>query len=99
MLMNAFRTVLLVGVDHSYPTFEGVPQGVIFQQEGGVDEAHFHPDYFAEGKFYAAPALDGSLEYYKMARSVYESDEGRVINLTPDTKETAFEKGKYEDWY
>ena len=92
------RTVLLVGVDHNYPTFEGVPQGVIFQQEGGVDEAHFHPDYFKEGDFYAAPALTGSMEYYKMAKLVFENDGGRVINLTPNTHETAFEKGTYDEW-
>ena len=92
------RTVLLVGVDHNYPTFEGAPQGAIFQQEGGQDEAHFHPDYFKEGDFYAAPALVGSHAYYEQARVVFEQEKGRVINLTPGTKETAFEKGTYDEW-
>lgn len=93
-----FKTVLLVGVDHNYPTFEGVPQGVLFQQEGGKDEAHFHPDYFKEGDFYAAPALVGSEEYYKQARVVFEGEDGKIVNLTPETQETAFEKGEYDDW-
>lgn len=91
------RTVILVGVDHNYPTFENAPQGAIFQAVG-ADQAHFHPKYFKEGDFYAAPALDGSHNYYMLARKVYEDSGGKIINLTPDTGETAFEKGTYDDW-
>jgi hypothetical protein len=92
------RTVLLVGVDHKYPSFEGAPQGFIFQMEG-PDPAHWHPGYFKEGDFYAAPALEGSHEYYKLARMVFDQEKGQIINLTPETGETAFEKGSYDDWY
>ena len=91
------RTVLLVGVDHNYPTFEGAPQGAIFQAEG-PDFAHFDEEYFTEGEFYAAPALEGSLEYYKMAKMVFSSEEDRIINLTPGTAEDVFEKGEYAVW-
>jgi hypothetical protein len=91
------RTALLVGVDHTYIEHEGAPQGAIFQADC-PDPDHFHPGYFTQGNFFAAPALEGSHDYYRIARMVYEEKEGRVINLTPGTKETAFEKGTYDDW-
>jgi len=93
------RNVLLVGVDHDYSGgLAGAPPGAIFQADMKVDPDHFHPDYFKVGDFYAAPELEGSEGYYKIARRVYEQDGGHVINLTPGTKETAFEKGTYDEW-
>ena len=93
------RTAILVGVDHDYSGgLAGAPGGAIFQADMDVDPDHFHPEYFKVGDFYAAPELDGSEMYYKIARTVFERDEGRVVNLTPGTKEEAFEKGIYDDW-
>lgn len=93
------RIAILVGVDHDYSGgLAGAPGGAIFQADLDVDPDHFHPEYFRVGDFYAAPELDGSEMYYKIARLVFEGEEGRVVNLTPDTKEEAFEKGTYDDW-
>lgn len=93
------RTALLVGVDHDYSGgLAGAPSGAIFQADLDVDPDHFHPEYFKVGEFYAAPELEGSEQYYYIARTVYEKDEGRVINLTPNTKERVLEKGEYKDW-
>ncbi len=93
------RTAILVGVDHDYSGgLAGAPGGAIFQADLDVDPDHFHPEYFKVGDFYAAPELDGSERYYGIARMVFEREEGRVVNLTPDTKEEAFEKGIYDDW-
>ncbi len=93
------RTAILVGVDHNYSGgLAGAPGGAIFQADLDVDPDHFHPEYFKVGDFYAAPELDGSEVYYKIARKVFEREEGRVVNLTPGTKEEAFEKGTYDEW-
>ena len=93
------KTALLVGCDHDYSGgLAGAPPGAIFQADMEVDPDHFHPDYFKVGDFYAAPELEGSEKYYAVARMVFEKDKGRVINLTPDTKEKALEKGTYKEW-
>ena len=91
------RTAILVGVDHDYPSMVGAPGGAIFQMEG-KDIDHFTDDYFEDGRFYAAPELAGSEAAYVMARMVYEDNGGRIINLTPGTKEEALEKGEYAEW-
>lgn len=89
-----FKNVLLVGVDHSYK-FEGNPneQRVL----DGNDPNHFHPDYF-KGKQWNNPDLQRSEHAYKLARTIYESDGRRIINLTPGTKEHVFEKGNLSDY-
>ena len=93
------RTALLVGIDHNYSGgLADAPPGAIFQADIEEDPDHFHPDYFKVGEFYAAPELDGAEAYYYIARQVFEKDDGRVINLTPDTGEDVLEKGKYDDW-
>jgi len=89
-----FKTVLLVGVDHSF-VFDGRPNEQ--QVMEGNDPNHFHPDYF-RGRSWNNPDLVRSEHAYKLARAAYEAHGGRIINLTPGTKEQAFEKGNINDW-
>lgn len=89
-----FSTVLLVGVDHSFK-YDGEPnEQNLFQ---GDDPNHFSKEYF-RGAQWNNPDLERSEKAYKLARFVYETNHRRIINLTPDTKEQAFEKGNINDW-
>lgn len=89
-----FDTVLLVGVDHSFK-YEGAPNQEMTLD--GNDLNHFHPDYF-KGRKWNNPDLERSERAYKLARAMYEAHNKRIINLTPNTKETVFEKGSINDW-
>lgn len=92
-----FDIALLVGVDHDYGDAIPASPGAVFVAEG-EDQAHFDPEYFTPGEIYAAPELEGSLQFYRFASDVWKAKDKRIINLTPGTKETAFEKGTYDDW-
>lgn len=89
-----FDTVLLVGVDHSF-TYDGKPNQQMTMS--GNDPNHFHKDYF-KGKEWNNPDLERSNHAYKLARNAYSLVGKRIINLTPGSKETAFEKGNIHDW-
>ena len=90
-----FQTVLLVGVDHSFE-FKGMPNGIA--QAVGDDVNHFHPDYFGDGVLWHNPDLVQSERAYKMAKTVYEHDGRKIVNLTPGTKLDVFEKGSIAEW-
>jgi hypothetical protein len=85
-----FRTVFLVGLDHSYE-FQGKPDQVLISE--GKDQNHFDPDYFADGAKWQAPNLEMSEKAYQMAEDVFRSENKRIINLTPGSKLDVFEKG------
>jgi len=89
-----FKTVLMVGVDHSF-TYQGAPNEQRVMD--GADPNHFHTDYF-KGKTWNNPDLVRSEHAYKLARAMYESHGRRLINLTPNTKETVLEHGEINDW-
>lgn len=89
-----FKDLLLVGVDHNF-TYEGRPNEQRTLE--GNDPNHFHPDYF-KGKQWNNPDLARSEHAYQLARAMYEAHGGRIINLTPDTKEPVFEKGSITDY-
>lgn len=90
-----FQTVLLVGVDHRYQ-FVGQPNEECKAQ--GADPNHFHPSYFSDGVRWNNPDLTRSEQAYRMAKTVYEADGRRIVNLTPGTALEVFEKGAYHDW-
>lgn len=90
-----YKTVLLVGVDHDYK-FDGVPNEERIAE--GDDPNHFSPDYFGDGVRWNNPDLVQSERSYRMARREFERIGGRIINLTPETKETVFEKGSIREW-
>ena len=89
-----FETVLLVGVDHRYE-YDGEPNEERVLQ--GDDPNHFHPDYF-KGMKWHNPDLARSEDAYNLARIAFQAAGRRIINLTPNTGENAFEKGRLEDW-
>ena len=90
-----FSTVLLVGVDHCYE-FEGFPNKVGIAW--GEDKNHFHPDYFSGGQKWNNPDLERSERAYSMAKTVYEYDGRKIVNLTPFTALDVFEKGDIAEW-
>lgn len=90
-----FSTVLLVGVDHSYE-MDGAPNEETVRR--GDDPNHFSPDYFGDGVTWNNPDLVGSERAYKMARTVFEADGRRIVNLTPDSKLDVFERGEVAEW-
>jgi hypothetical protein len=93
-----FSTVLLVGIDHAYPksSKDGRPGSKFIAQ--GKDEDHFASksgEYFAEGKIYNRPELDAIERYFfPLAKRNIK----RIVNLTPESAEQVFEKGKFEEW-
>lgn len=86
-----FKTVYLLGVDHSYK-FDGEPNGILLAH--GEDPNHFDPHYFSDGKIWNAPDLENSERAYRIARRVYEEDGREIINLTPDSKLDVFLRSK-----
>ena len=94
-LYMGFETVLLVGVDHSFE-FKGMPNAIA--QAKGDDPNHFHPDYFGDGVLWHNPDLVQSERAYSMAKTVYQFEGRRILNLTPGTKLDVFEKGSIAEW-
>jgi len=90
-----FNVCLLVGVDHSY-RYEGKPNQEVVAS--GPDPNHFHPDYFNDGVRWHNPDLKRSEQAYRMAKTVFEADGRRIINLTPGSKLDVFEKGAVKEW-
>jgi hypothetical protein len=89
-----YRTALLVGVDHRY-TFVGEPnQEKVLQ---GDDPNHFDPNYFS-GMRWNNPDLEHSELAYQMAKTNWEADGRRIVNLGPDSVLDVFERGKLGDW-
>ena len=90
-----FSTILLVGVDHRY-THEGNPNQELIAQ--GEDPNHFDPRYFSDGNKWHAPDLVRSAEAYQMARTAFEADSRRIINLTPNSALEVFERQEWQVW-
>jgi hypothetical protein len=89
-----YRTVLLVGVDHRYK-FDGQPnQEKVLE---GDDPNHFDKSYF-RGMRWNNPDLERSELAYQMAKTNFEQDGRRIINLGPDSALEIFERGKLEEW-
>jgi hypothetical protein len=94
-----FKKVLLVGVDHSYPgaASHGVP-GTPFIQEGD-DKDHFSPDYFKPGMVYNRPELEATEKYYRLAKSVFEADGRKIINLSTKTNLLVYDRDNVKNYY
>lgn len=90
-----FQTVLMVGLDHRY-TYKGEPNAEAFVE--GIDVNHFCKDYFPVGSKWNNPDLAQSEISYATARKVFEEAGRRIINLTPNSGETVFEKGELRDY-
>jgi hypothetical protein len=91
-----FDRLLLVGMDHRYTkTEQGGKPGSKFIADGN-DPDHFGKGYFATGKLYNRPELAATERFfYPLAKQAFA---GGIINLTPDTALTVFEKGEFSSW-
>jgi hypothetical protein len=89
-----FTIVLLVGMDHKY-IFDGKPNEKKFMIED--DPNHFDPGYF-RNQYWNNPDLNQSEASYKLAKTMFEKNGRKIINLTPETELDIFEKDDMEKW-
>lgn len=89
-----YTTALLVGVDHRY-RYDGKPNEKHLLLGG--DPNHFDPNYFS-GQEWNNPDLERSAQAYQLAKSAYETQGRRILNLTAGTALDVFEKGSIEEW-
>ena len=87
-----FEEVILIGVDHNFPTRGAANKEVV---SGGEDPNHFHPDYFGRGMRWNLPDLERSERSYRVAQLVYEGDNRTIIDATDGGRLTVFPKA---DW-
>lgn len=96
-----FTTLLLLGIDHTYPKAGTVKPGQAFVA-GEKDPDHFQPSdggpYFEAGKCYNAPELERTTITYGWAKEFFELEGRRIINLTPNTQLDVFEKMSIDQW-
>lgn len=88
-----FEKVYLIGVDHNFKD-KGTPHKLVTSE--GVDDNHFHPDYFHKGIKWQLPDLDTSEIAYLMARQYYEDNQREILDATVDGKLQIFDKINYE---
>lgn len=90
-----FDTVLLVGVDHRFE-FRGSPNEEVVSDR--PDPNHFSKDYFGQGVKWNNPDLEQSEISYQMAKTVFENDNKRIVNLTEGSALNVFEKDEVKNW-
>lgn len=93
-----FKKALLVGVDHDYPGAGKGSPGSVFLQEGD-DKDHFHPEYFKPGMIYNRPELSATERMYQFAKSVFELDGRKILNLTTSTKLLVYDRDNVNKYY
>ena len=91
-----FEQVILIGVDHNYPT-QGIPNTTITSQ--GDDPNHFNASYFGKGFRWQLPDLETSERSYQMARQAYERAGRQVLDATIGGKLTIFPKIDYNSLF
>lgn len=82
-----FTTVLIVGLDSSY--------------RADPDKRHYYEDrpHNSDEPYGGHERFEkGSNFVFALSRQAYERDNRRIINLSPATFETVFEKGSVEQW-
>jgi hypothetical protein len=89
-----FKTVILIGVDHSFST-KGDPNKEVIST--GQDANHFHPDYFGKGIKWHLPDLDNSEKHYRLADAYFKADSRKIIDATVGGKCPVFEKADYRE--
>ena len=91
-----FTTVLLVGVDHKYPTSNGNANVLTSAPNGN----HFAKDYYAPGEIWNNPDLVRSAKAFEMAKEAFYKSRPRrkIVNLTPDSGLDVFKKGSISAW-
>ncbi len=87
-----FKTVILIGVDHSFVT-QGKPNTTVTSQ--GDDPNHFDPGYFGKGFRWQLPDLETSEIAYQMARQEYQKHGRQIYDATIDGKLRIFPRLEY----
>lgn len=88
-----FKTVVLVGVDHSFAT-TGKPHQLVESQ--GADPNHFDPRYFGKGFKWQLPDLDTSEGAYRIAKFTYEWTGREILDATIGGKLTVFPRVDFD---
>ncbi|MGB2865501.1 MAG: glycosyltransferase [Sedimentisphaerales bacterium] len=89
-----FSEVILIGVDHYFKTKGDSNKEIV---SGGVDEDHFHPDYFGKGIRWNLPDLEKSEVAYRLAKQAFEAAGRRIMDATVDGHLTIFPKADYKE--
>ncbi len=84
-----FRSVALVGCDHSFAT-KGPANATVAAEQN--DPNHFDPTYFSKGVTWQLPDLARSELHYAIARDVFEKHDRRIVNCTDGGKLELFDR-------
>jgi len=90
-----FRQVALVGADHTFAAKGAANKTVV---SGEKDESHFDPNYFSSGMQWQLPDLFQSEVAYTMARDMYSSFGGSIVNATVGGKLEVFNRVELKDF-
>ena len=94
---HGVQELLIVGLDHDYFEYEGMPKHFDRKYVFAPDE---HPQM--KGMIldpeYAARHRKQVDESFDLARQIFEADGRRIINLTEGSKCESFERGSIDDW-
>ena len=88
-----FDRVFLVGVDHSW---KNVSKANDVEKLEGVDQNHFHPDYFKNLNWHL-PDLEGNEASYALARHQFHASNRQVLDATIGGKLQVFPKISFEE--
>jgi hypothetical protein len=91
-----FQKAILVGVDHNYGKYNKKKPGKAFVATG-EDDAHFDPDYFKDGRLYAAPELAAVERTFSIAKSVWGINGREIVNASARTELNVFPLVNAED--
>lgn len=89
-----FSEVILIGVDHYFKTKGDANKEIV---SAGLDQDHFHPDYFGKGIRWNLPDLEKSEMAYRLAKQAFEATGRRIIDATVDGHLTIFPKADYKE--
>ncbi len=92
-----FTCVVLIGVDHNYPSAQGKPNETVVSNRD--DPNHFSGAYFGKGFRWQLPDLETSERGYRYARQAYEEDGRQVLDATVGGKLQIFQKVDYESLF
>jgi hypothetical protein len=100
------RELYLLGVDCNYNISEAKQRSktvlangnryVMYEVEDARDD-HFHKDYHAKGELASVPDIQMHLKAYRLAKEVYETHGGRIINLSRGGELDVFERGNFDE--
>ena len=93
-----FKEIYLLGVDFNYQnskeTKNECTHGKILESSLNDAINHFVPNYRQPGELWSKPDMERQIGAYALAKQVFDSDQRKVINLTPGSKLDVFEKSE-----